>query len=107
MNRLFSSSFAANGTPSNLAVILYTVANAPLPMVPTLLYLGPPRHSLTYRPTFEIVGSGVPVSGVAKILGFTLSAQVPSMRASNLQVHGFLDQLLEHEPVFAAQGLRC
>ena len=70
MNRLFSSSLAAYGTPSNLAVILYTIAKAPLPIVATLLYLGPPRHSLTYLPTFDTDGSGVPASWVVRMLDY-------------------------------------
>jgi hypothetical protein len=72
MNRRFSSSLAAYGAPSNLVVTLYTTANAPLPIVPTLLYLFPPFHSLIRLGTSDFPEIlGVSVRGPAKMSGCT------------------------------------
>jgi hypothetical protein len=79
MKRLFSSSFAAYGTPSNLAVSLYTTAKAPLPIQPTLLYFVPPRHSRICLPEDSDEGFGVAGPVVGKRLSYDLSVTAKDM----------------------------
>jgi hypothetical protein len=47
VKRRFSTSFAAYNVPPYFVATKYTVAIAPMPIAPSLLYFAPPHHFLT------------------------------------------------------------